>query len=109
MRIGFTLDIQEDKIDEYKAEHDAARPEIVSALRSVGIRNLSLWSFRNRLFYYAEYVGERPLEEAMAEYATMPGVQEWEDLMRSMQVLIPGTEPIGDSWWQPLKMVYHQD
>lgn len=32
----------------------------------------------NRLFFYAEYVGDEPYEEAMKKYAAMPRVQEWE-------------------------------
>lgn len=40
LRIGMTLDIQEGKLDEYIAHHAQERPEVVEALRSVGMRNL---------------------------------------------------------------------
>lgn len=39
-RLGFTLDIQDGKIDEYIEHHATSRPEVVGALRAVGIRNL---------------------------------------------------------------------
>ncbi len=39
-RIGFTLDIIDGKLDEYIEHHNKSRPEVVEALRSVGIRNL---------------------------------------------------------------------
>lgn len=109
LRLGFTLDIQPGKIDEYIAHHASSRPEIVAALRGVGIRNLSLWNFENRLFYYCEYVGERDFEEAMEEYAKTPGVEEWEALMHTYQAKIPGTTPESDVWWQKCRPVYHQE
>lgn len=40
MRVGFTLNIKKGQLAEYIKRHDNSRPEIVSALRSVGMRNL---------------------------------------------------------------------
>lgn len=44
----------------------------------------------------------------MDEYAEMPGVKDWEELMHSYQAKIPGTDPHSDVWWQPCVEVYHQ-
>jgi len=52
------------QLAEYKAHHDNSWPEVESALRSVGMRNLSLWAYGNRMFYYAEYVGDTPFDKA---------------------------------------------
>lgn len=74
--MAMTLDIKPELVAEYKAAHASPRPEVVSALRSVGLRNLSLWTSGVRLFYYAEFVPTRDgetFDEAMARYATMPG------------------------------------
>ena len=68
----------------------------------------SLWAWKNRLFYYAEYVGSEPFEKAMAKYAEMPGVKDWEELMHCYQEKIPGTEGDTDVWWQQCTPVYHQ-
>lgn len=107
LRIGMTLDIQPDKVEEYIAHHDNSWPEIEGALREVGMRNLSLFVYGERLFYYAEYVGEEPFEQAMERYAKMPRVQEWEKLMQTFQKKLEGSK--GDIWWQPMRTVYHQD
>lgn len=107
LRIGMTLNIDPAKLDEYIAHHAHPRPHIQSALRNVGIRNLSLWAWKERLFYYAEYVGVEPFEDAMARYSKMDGVKEWEELMHKYQVKIPGSQ--GDVWWQPCTQIYHQD
>lgn len=87
--------------------------------------------WKNRLFYYAEYVGTVPFDkvrqrlfpfmphvatsfqltnlctQAMEEYATKPGVADWEALMHSYQAKIPGTDIASDVWWQPCREVYH--
>mmetsp|Transcript_38533 Transcript_38533/g.151936 ORF Transcript_38533/g.151936 Transcript_38533/m.151936 type:complete len:112 (-) Transcript_38533:961-1296(-) len=107
MRIAMTLDIQEGKLEEYHQHHINSWTEVENALRSVGMRNLSLYSWESRLFYYAEYVGSIPFEEAMEQYAKMPRVQEWEALMHKYQKQLPGST--GDVWWQPMKEIYHQD
>lgn len=70
-----TLDIKKEMVEEYVAAHANPRPEVVKALRAVGVRNLSLWVWRERIFYYAEFVpiGEETFSEAMTKYAAMPG------------------------------------
>lgn len=84
-RVAMTLDIKPELVDEYTKAHANPRPEIVAALRAVGLRNLSLWVWRERMFYYAEYVpiGNETFDEAMARYANMPGVKEWEEVRYS--------------------------
>jgi L-rhamnose mutarotase len=88
--------------------HDEQWPELHDALHSVGVRNLSLWNWENRLFFYAEYIGDEPFEEAMKRYAVMPRVQEWEELMHNYQQQLPGSSGDGDVWWQPMSCLYHQ-
>lgn len=105
-KIAMTLNIKPELLEEYIEHHANPRPHIQAALRTVGIRNLSLWNWGERLFYYAEYVGEEPFEVAMSRYAEMEGVKEWEDLMHKYQDKIPGSS--GDVWWQECRLVYEQ-
>lgn len=105
-RIAMTLNVKTDLVQEYIDHHTHSRPEIRAALTSVGIRNLSLWTWGDRLFYYAEYVGNEPFDEAMERYAAMDGVKEWEELMHKYQKKIPGS--VGDVWWQRCDLVYYQ-
>jgi L-rhamnose mutarotase len=81
-RVAMTLDIKPELVNEYIAKHATPRQNVVDALRSVGLRNLSLWVSRERLFYYAEFapIGRESFDEAMVRYAAMPGVKEWEEV-----------------------------
>lgn len=106
-KIAMTLNIKPGLVQEYIDHHANSRPEVRNALRTVGIRNLSLWTWGDRLFYYAEYVGTEPFDEAMDRYAKMDGVKEWEELMHKYQEKIPGST--GDVWWQVCDLVYEQD
>lgn len=105
-RIAMTLNIKPGQIDEYIEHHAHSRAEVRKALHSVGIRNLSLWNWGDRLFYYAEYVGEEPFDQAMQRYSKMQGVSDWEQLMHKYQQKLPGSQ--GDVWWQPCQLVYYQ-
>lgn len=106
LKVAMTLNIKPDLVDEYIEHHANPRPHIQAALHAVGLRNISLWTWGERLFYYAEYVGTEPFDDAMARYAKMDGVQEWEAAMHKYQVKIPGSE--GDVWWQVCRQVYNQ-
>ena len=94
-------------MEEYKQVHDEQWPEVHDALHTVGIRNLSLWNHGHRLFFYAEYIGEEPYEQAMERYSAMPRVAEWEALMRGKyQQQLPGSEE--GVWWQPMRCLFYQ-
>lgn len=101
LKVAMTLDIQEGRLAEYKAQHDAIWPEVRAALAAAGLTNISLWAWPRpesgsggRLFYYGEYVGEAPFDEAMARYAAAPRIAEWEALMHTYQKKLPG--PAGE-------------
>lgn len=108
------------QLEEYKQHHDAIWPEVREALRSVGLTNISLWAWPpgGRLFYYAEYIGSEPLDAAMARYAAMPCIAEWEELMHTYQRQLPVPGKDGSSrdagqdgsvWWHPMDCVYSSD
>ena len=81
-RVGMTVRLKPELVDEYVQHHKAVWPEVKSALREVGISSLSLFLQGDLLFMYMEYCGARPYEEAMAAYVTLPRVAEWEELMK---------------------------
>jgi len=51
------------------------------------------------MFYYAEYVSDEPFDQAMARYAKMPGVKEWEERMHKFQKKLPGASAADDVWY----------
>ncbi len=42
-RVGFLLKVRQDKIEEYKKQHEAVWPEMLDALRRTGWHNYSLF------------------------------------------------------------------
>jgi len=75
------------QIDEYYEHHQNVPEKVQTALRSVGIRNLSLWYWGSRMFYYAEYVSEEPFDEAYEMHPdshTLSG--QWRSLRLTMAV-----------------------
>ena len=85
--VGMTVRLKPELLDEYVQHHRAVWPEVKSALRKVGIGNLSLFLQGEMLFMYMEYRGEGPYEDAMAKYITLPRVAEWEELMKKYKVV----------------------
>ena len=56
-RAAFLLKVREDRLDEYKREHEAVWPEMLEALRRNGWRNFSLFLTEDgHLFGYVEAV-----------------------------------------------------
>jgi L-rhamnose mutarotase len=115
-----TLDIDPDRVAEYKAEHGKIWAEIRAALSSVGLTNVSLWVWGSRLFYYAEWtptVTGDTFEAAMARYTSLPRVAEWEALMHTYQVKLPSVSDDGggennnqkDVWWKECTEVWSSD
>jgi L-rhamnose mutarotase len=137
LKVGMTLDIQPGRLDEYRRRHDEIWPEVRAALRAAGLTNISLWAWPGggRLFYYGEYAGAGPFDEAMARYAASPRVAEWEALMHTYQRrVVPGPRGGGGGegagggggrgegggeggggggegsvWWRPMELVYSSD
>lgn len=119
-KVAMTLDIDPDRLAEYKAEHDNIWPETCRALSSVGLTNASLWVWGSRLFYYAEWaptVTGDTFEAAMARYASLPRVAEWEARMHAYQRKLPSVSDDGggennnqkDVWWQECTEVWSSD
>jgi L-rhamnose mutarotase len=54
-RIGFTLKVRPDRLDEYRQRHAAVWPDMLDALRRAGWRNYSLFLREDgTLFGYVE-------------------------------------------------------
>jgi L-rhamnose mutarotase len=110
-----TAPLHPPQLAEYKRHHDEIWPEVRAALEAAGLTNISLWCWPagGRLFYYAEFVGAEPFDEAMAKYAQAPRIQEWEELMHTYQRQLPGDGGVGGEgggvWWQPMQRVYSSD
>ena len=92
-------------VDAYRAYHAATFPEVVQALRSVGILQMRIWLRGRALFMLVEAVDDFEPARDFARYEAAGGrVAEWEVLMRGMQ------EPVADAapgeWWAAMEQVF---
>ena len=53
-RIGMTINIRPEKIDEYKKLHASVWPEVLKNLKDLNCRNYSIFLHKNTLFGYME-------------------------------------------------------
>jgi L-rhamnose mutarotase len=108
-RTVLAVDLQADPaaIDSYRQHHRAVWPEVLASLRQSGIRHMDIYLVGLRLVMILETDG-RDFRRCFADHvASSPRVAEWEALMRSIQVPIPGAAP-GD-WWAPMEPVFSLD
>jgi L-rhamnose mutarotase len=100
------LDLKDDPalIRRYLELHRRVWPEVVEALRAVGIHRMKIYLLGTRLFMYAEALdGFDPRRDYQA-YLRNPRCREWDDLMRHMQQPAPGA-PEGQ-WWATMQEVF---
>ncbi len=54
IRLGMTLGIKEEKIEEYKKLHANVWPEVLENLTELNFKNYSIYLHKNTLFGYVE-------------------------------------------------------
>jgi len=93
------LDLQDDPqlIAAYKKHHQAVWPEVIAGLRKVGVLDMKIYSFANRLVMQMTTRDDYDREQALAYQRSVNRVIEWEQLMENYQQRIPGT-PDGQKW-----------
>jgi L-rhamnose mutarotase len=60
-RVGMTWRVDPAHWEEYKQAHLNPWPELLQAIRQVGIHNYSIFAFGTRVFAYMELEGDDPL------------------------------------------------
>ena len=79
-RVGFTLQVHPEKLEAYKAHHQAVWPEMRAALTAAGWHNYSLFIRPDGLLFgYVETPGT--LAEAQAKMADSKVNARWQALM----------------------------
>lgn len=104
-----TMDLRDDPqlIAEYRRRHadGNAWPEILRGIRQVGILEMEVYILGTRLVMIIEAPASLDLDKAMAELATLPRQQEWEDYMSIFQNSRPGSTSAEK--WQPMERIFH--
>jgi L-rhamnose mutarotase len=103
-----TLELQNNPamIDEYKKVHSkgAAWPEISQGMLEVGIINMEIFIFKNRLFMIMDTVSDFDHDKAMAELAKKPRQKEWEAFVSHFQKT--SSNATADEKWQLMDRIY---
>jgi L-rhamnose mutarotase len=100
------LDLHNDAalIAEYRQWHQSVWPEVLQALRDIGLSDMKIFLHANRLFMYAEAPDDFDPATAYQQYTAAPRAREWDERMRRYQVRVPGA-PEG-AWWTPMDLVF---
>jgi L-rhamnose mutarotase len=103
-----TLTLKDDAqlIENYKKVHapGAAWPEITQGMREVGITDMEIYLFGNRLFMIMDTVSDFDHDKAMNELAKKPRQSEWEAYVSKFQQT--SAEATADEKWQLMERIY---
>ena len=106
IRLGMTIGIKKDKIEEYKKLHANTWPEILKNLTQLNFKNYSIYLHNNTLFGYMEYYGD-DLERDNKLMASNPKVQEWKNVCQPCHDPDPYRKK--GEWWSIMEEVFHHD
>jgi L-rhamnose mutarotase len=103
-----TMELQNNPelIDEYKKVHSkgAAWPEIIQGMREVGIVDMEIYIFKNRLYMIMDTVPDFDHDKAMTELAKKPRQKEWEAFVSHFQKT--SSNATADEKWQLIERIY---
>jgi L-rhamnose mutarotase len=105
-RYGSVIKLKLEKLDEYKALHAHAWPEVLEMIRLCNIHNYSIYYKDGFLFSYFEYAGE-DFTADMQKMAADPRTQEWWKLTDPCQEPLETRQP--GEWWAGMEEFFHAD
>lgn len=104
-----TLELKNDAelIKEYVKRHSWAEawPEIREGIRSVGILEMEIYIWGERLFMIVETPLDFDWDTAMAKLAILPRQQEWEEYMSIFQQCVSGAT--SNEKWQMMERMFY--
>ena len=103
-RFGLAVQLQSDKVDEYRHNHERVWPEVEARFKKVGFRELDLFLHGDTAFLFLIYEGSLSLREALAQYADDPRIQEWEALNARCKAVV---DHATDNGFSVLESLYH--
>lgn len=102
------LELKDDPqlIEEYKRVHAKgnAWTEITQGMREVGIIDMEIYLFKNRLFMIMDTVADFDHDKAMAELAKKHRQSEWEAFVSKFQK--SSKKATADEKWQLIERIY---
>jgi L-rhamnose mutarotase len=107
-RVGVTIGLRKECLEEYKRIHVKLWPEIEGAIKEAGITNYSIYYVDGQLFGYFEYTGpDQEYAARMRRLAEAPRMREWWNITEPMQ--ITRSDRRAGDWWTQMEEVFHLD
>ncbi len=104
-----TLDLKNEPelIAEYRKMHSQGRiwPEILAGIREIGILEMEIYLFDNRLFMIVETPLDFDWETAMKRLNTLPRQQEWETFVSTFQQTT--SQASSNEKWKMMERIFH--
>lgn len=104
-----TLELKNDKalIEKYIKAHDRYHhwPEISEGIKAVGILEMEIYIYENKLFMIVETPEDFEWDKAFAKLATMPRQAEWEDYVSMFQQCEEGST--SNEKWHLMDRIFH--
>lgn len=91
-------------IEAYRKHHEAVWPEVIDALRAIGIRRMKIWLVGTRLFMWFEAPDDFDPRRDFQTYADNPRCRQWDEWMRTFQRRVAEAGP--NDWWTPMDLVF---
>ncbi|MFD2655023.1 MULTISPECIES: L-rhamnose mutarotase [Gracilibacillus] len=89
-RYMFIMECKEGSQEEYKKRHQAVHPELLEALKEVGISNYSIFMDGTKLYAYMEV---DDYHRAMKELETNPANRKWQAFMSDILAMDEKGDP----------------
>jgi L-rhamnose mutarotase len=80
VRVGFSLKVKKEKLEQYKQHHKNVWPEMLDALRAAGWHNYSIFAREDGLLF-GYFETEEGLQAAQAKMAVQPVNTRWQEFM----------------------------
>lgn len=103
-RVGFVLKVKQDKLEEYKRQHEQVWPEMQAALREAGWHNYSLFVREDGLLF-GYFETPESLEAAQAQMLGKEVNTRWQEFMASYFESANNARP--DEMFVELTEIFH--
>lgn len=102
-----TLELANDEelIRKYVELHAQVWPEVMAGQREVGILDMQIYRYQNRVFMICDTVDDFDWERDMARLATLPRQAEWEAYVAEYQGCDPSLPSA--SKWHLMEQIFH--
>lgn len=102
-----TLELANDEelIRKYVKVHAQVWPEVMAGQREVGILDMQIYRYQNRVFMICDTVDDFDWERDMARLATLPRQAEWEAYVAEYQGCDPSLPSA--SKWHLMEQIFH--